>query len=94
MEAIQFLQTTPDEFSEQLFNRFKNLLGDLKKVSPIPDHEELMTRTEVCKFLQIDSSTLWLWTKKGKLKGYGIGNRRYYKKKEILNSLVPLKIVT
>jgi len=91
MEAIQFIQTTPEQLSEQIINNVKNLLLDFKKLSVVPDHEDLMTRTEVCEFLQIDSSTLWAWTKKGKVKAYGIANRRYYKKKEILESLVPLK---
>jgi hypothetical protein len=30
---------------------------------------------------KIDSSTLWAWTNAGKVKAYGIGARRYYKKK-------------
>jgi hypothetical protein len=30
---------------------------------------------------KIDSSTLWAWTKNGKLKVYGIANRRYYKRR-------------
>lgn len=43
--------------------------------------------------LQISVGTLHTWTKKGKLKVYGIGGRRYYKLSEILNeSLVELKI--
>lgn len=53
---------------------------------------ELLTRKETCKLLKIDQSTLWAWTKKGKLKSYGIGNRRYYKKNEIIECLIPLNI--
>ncbi|MBD0778248.1 helix-turn-helix domain-containing protein [Maribacter sp. ANRC-HE7] len=51
----------------------------------------LLCRDEVCKLFQIDSSTLWHWTNKGKVKAYGIGNRRYYKKSELLESLTPVK---
>ena len=57
----------------------------------IKSPDELLTRTETCKFLQIDSSTLWHWTNKGKVIAYGIGNRRYYKKAELLESLKQLK---
>ena len=53
--------------------------------------EELLTRDETCKFLKIDSSTLWSWTNKGKVKAYGIGARRYYKRSELLNGLTQLK---
>lgn len=51
---------------------------------------ELLTRKEVCIMLKIDQSTLWAWTKKGKVKAYGISNRRYYKKDEIINCLTPI----
>ncbi len=53
--------------------------------------EELLTREEACKFLKIDSSTLWAWTNKQKVKAYGIGARRYYKKSELMESLTLLK---
>ena len=68
----------------------KSQLQDFKKEILTHDPDELLTRTETCKFLQIDSSTLWHWTNKGKVKAYGIANRRYYKKAELLESLKPL----
>jgi hypothetical protein len=55
------------------------------------DDEALLTREETCQFLKIDSSTLWAWTNKGKVKAYGIGARRYYKKSELLAGLSLLK---
>ena len=53
--------------------------------------EELLTREETCQFLKIDSSTLWAWTNKQKVKAYGIGARRYYKRSELLECLTLLK---
>ena len=53
--------------------------------------DELLTREETCQFLKIDSSTLWAWTNKQKVKAYGIASRRYYKKKELLECLTLLK---
>jgi hypothetical protein len=53
--------------------------------------EELLTREQACEFLKIDSSTLWAWTNKNKVKAYGIGARRYYKRSELLESLTLLK---
>lgn len=69
----------------------KSQLEDFKKTLNTHNPDELLTREETCKFLQIDSSTLWHWTNKSKVKAYGIGNRRYYKKTELLNCLTPLK---
>ena len=56
----------------------------------IPPDQELLTREEACMLLKIDSSTLWRWTNKGKITAYGIGSRRFYKKEELLNSLIQL----
>lgn len=53
--------------------------------------EELLSRDETCKFLKIDSSTLWAWTNNGKVKAYGIGARRYYKRSELMECLTLLK---
>lgn len=88
---LQFINTTPTElvnlFSEKLDAKF--LAFSKQFTSSDPD--VLLTREETCKLLQIDSSTLWAWTNKGKLTAYGIANRRYYKKSEILASLQVLK---
>jgi len=54
------------------------------------ESNELLTRSETCDFLKINSTTLWHWTNKKKVKAYGIGHRRYYKKAELLECLVEL----
>lgn len=51
---------------------------------------EYLTRTGLAEMLQCDLSTIHNWTKKGKLKPYGIGNRVYYKRVEVELSLKPL----
>ena len=53
--------------------------------------EEFLTRKQTCKFLKIDSSTLWAWTNKKKVNAYGMGARRYYKRSELLECLTLLK---
>jgi excisionase family DNA binding protein len=52
--------------------------------------DELLTRKEAYEYLRIDSSTLWTWTNKGKVKAYAIGNRRYYKRSELIGALKPV----
>ena len=56
----------------------------------IPPDQELLTREEACMLLKVDSSTLWRWTNKGKITAYGIGSRRFYKKEELMSSLIKL----
>lgn len=82
--------TTPKELAEILTESIKSQLSTLEKSLDKPNSEELFTRKEACKFLKIDSSTLWHWTNKGKVTAYGVGHRRYYKKTELLECLIPL----
>ena len=56
----------------------------------IPPDQELLTRDEACKLLKVDLSTLWRWTNQGKITAYGIGSKRFYKKEELLSSLIQL----
>ena len=90
-ESILLQNVSPERLTELIEDGIKSQLKNLKKEISTHDPDELLTRSETCKFLQIDSSTLWHWTKKGKVIAYGIGNRRYYKKSELLKSLTPLK---
>lgn len=90
---IQFIQTTPEQLVELIKEGVKNQLDEFKKTFQSPETDVLMTRAQACEFLQIDSSTLWHWTNKGKVISYGIANRRYYKKAELIECLIPLKNV-
>lgn len=89
--SILLQNLSPETLAELIKESVKSQLEDLKKDLQIQNTDELLTREEACKFLQIDSSTLWHWTNKGKVTAYGIGNRRYYKKAELLECLTPLK---
>lgn len=86
------LQNLNSEQLAKLINEsVKSQLEDFRKGLELFNPDELLTREQTCKLLQIDQSTLYHWTKKGKVTAYGIANRRYYKKSELLNSLQPLK---
>ena len=75
---------------KKLISESVNEVMDFKQ-SIVDPKDELLTREETCIYLKINSSTLWSWTKKGKIISYGIGNRRYYKKNELLESLIQVK---
>lgn len=91
MSTLQFIQTTPEALAELIKEGVKSQLEDFKKSFTVHNPDELLTRTEACELLKIEQTTLYHWTRKGKIQCYGIANRRYYKKAELLESLKPLK---
>lgn len=93
MENQIILQgTTPEALVNLINENVKAQLLELKKELLLKEaNDELLTREETCKLLQIDSSTLWHWTNKGRVTAYGIGNRRYYKRSELMEALQVLK---
>ncbi len=90
--AILLQTLTIEQLQQLIGTSVRNGILELQKEIQTKDNsEELMTREETCQFLKIDSSTLWAWTNNGKVKAYGIGARRYYKKTEIMECLTLLK---
>ena len=89
-KAIQFIQVTPEQFQEQIINGVKTQIEILKVNFQPKQPTEFLTRNEVKDLLKVDLSTVHNWTKKGKLKAYGIGNRIYYRRNEIEQAIKPL----
>lgn len=54
------------------------------------DDDSLLTPIETCELLKIKRTSLWKHTKNGKLTSYGMGNRVYYKKAEVLKSVIKI----
>lgn len=80
-----------EQLSELIKSTVKEQLNDVFEALKREKNETLLSREETYRFLKIDSTTLWYWTKANKLKCYAIGNRRYYKKSEVLECLTLLK---
>jgi len=83
-KTIEIQEITVDELADKvadkLLNKIKHYLDDLHT----NESDVYLTRQETADFLKINITTLWHWTNKGKIKSYGIGNRRYYNKQEII----------
>lgn len=79
------------QLREIIITTVKEQLNDVFEALKREKNETLLTREETFRLLKIDSTTLWYWTRDGKLKCYAIGNRRYYKKSEVLECLTLLK---
>jgi excisionase family DNA binding protein len=84
MNTIQFIGTTPNDLITEIKNALiPELREQLSKDFQPKEPTEYLTRSEVCKLLQIDLSTLHRWRKDGTLTAYGVGNRVYFKRSEI-----------
>ena len=51
---------------------------------------ELMTKKEVANFFSVTLTTIDRWTKKGRLKAFGLEGRVYFKREQVESSLTPL----
>lgn len=90
--SILLSEMTPEQLKELVDSSVRIQLIDFKKsLSNLQDNDELLSREEACAFLKIDPSTIWHWTNKGRIMAFGIGNRRYYKRSQLLECLKPLK---
>lgn len=90
-ELVQIENISVEELTEIIAEKLVDKLE--KKIATLisnQNDEELLTRTETAKILKVELTTLWSWTKKGKITAYGIGNRVYYKRGEIMKSLIIL----
>ncbi|WP_034917817.1 helix-turn-helix domain-containing protein [Gillisia sp. CAL575] len=86
---MTIIQPTPEQIVELIKSGLESQFKEvITLINSKKANDELLTREETCEFLKIDSSTLWNWTKKGKVKAYGISSRRYYKRSELFESLI------
>ena len=86
-KTIQIQEFTIDELADSVANKLMSKIEVYLKEYATKNDDTLLTREETIDFLKVDSSTLWAWSRKGKLIPYKIGSRVYYKKLEILEYL-------
>ena len=86
--AIMLHNLTPSDLEELIRKVVSEQLEDFRKNNSIEKPDELLTREEACKLLKINPSTLWHWTKKGKVIAYGIAYRVYYKRSELIENFI------
>jgi len=93
MENVtQLHNATPQQLTEAIINGVKDEINLLKAEFQPKEPTEYLTRNEVAKLLKVDLSTVHNWTKKGKIKAYGLGNRVYYKRHELNQSLIQINL--
>lgn len=80
----------PKGLMKDLQDKIDRMSGNIDlliKKAQTQDPNELLDKKETAKLLKVSVSSIWLWTKKGKLKSYGIEGRVYWKRGEVLAAL-------
>lgn len=79
----------PENFKSEIVDEVtKNIVNHLNELKH-PNEVSLVTKKEAAKLLKISISTLNRRTKMGELTAYYQCNRVFYKKNELLKSLIP-----
>lgn len=92
MENILLSQIDAETLINRIAVKTAELIGVSNNSSTESDAEsDLITPKEACNLLQITIVTLWRYQKKGRIKAYGLGGKRYFKRSEILDSLTQKK---
>jgi len=86
-DAILVNGITPEKLTETILNGVKNQLDELKKDFTPKQPEDFLTRMETAKLLKISLTTVHEWANTKILKAYKVGNRTYFSRKEIENTL-------
>lgn len=86
--SIMLHNLAPNDLEELIRKVVIEQVEAFRKNTSTENPDELLSREDACLLLKISLTSLWNWTKKGKLVAYGIGNRIYYKRGELIESLV------
>ena len=76
-----------DTLIDRIAARTAELILSRQTPEPNPG-DDLITSKEACNLLQCTSVTLWRWEKKGRVTPYGIGGKKFFKRSEILESII------
>ena len=85
MNTNILIQISPEQLSQMIISGIREELQKFQSVSgEKSNNKDMMTRKEVCDYLQCSETSLWDWTKKGKIIATKVGKRKVlYRKKDI-----------
>lgn len=85
METNMLIQISPEQLSEIIISGIREELQKFQSVSgEKSNNKDLMTRKEVCDYLQCSQTSLWDWTRKGKINAIKVGKKKVlYRKKDV-----------
>ena len=85
METNMLIQISPEQLSQMIISGIREELQKFQSVSgEKSNNKDLMTRKEVCDYLQCSQTSLWDWTRKGKIIATKVGKKKVlYRKKDV-----------
>ena len=85
MNTNILIQISPEQLSEMIISGIREELQKFQSVSgEKSNNKDLMTRKEVCDYLQCSQTSLWDWTRKGKIIATKVGKKKVlYRKKDV-----------
>ncbi|WP_276388976.1 helix-turn-helix domain-containing protein [Eudoraea chungangensis] len=90
MQSLQFIELNPQDFKRELVKSIKEVLLSIEEQKKPKKSIDYLSRKEVASLLKISETSVYRWTKNGRLKSYGLGNRIYYKRHEIDECIIDL----
>ena len=77
METNMLIQISPEKLSQMIISGIREELQKFQSVSgEKSNNKDLMTRKEVCDYLQCSQTSLWDWTRKGKIIATKVGKKK------------------
>lgn len=76
-----------DDLINRIAIKTAELIQSRQTTAPDPA-DDLITPKEACEILQCTSVTLWRWEKKGRIQPFGIGGKKFFKRSQLLQSIV------
>lgn len=85
METNMLIRISPEQLSEMIISGIREELQKFQSVSgEKSNNKDLMTRKEVCDYLQCSQTSLWDWTRKGKIIATKVGKKKVlYRKNDV-----------
>lgn len=87
MTDLVFSPISTDDLINRIATRTAEIIQSKQTTAPDPA-DDLITPKEACELLKCTSVTLWRWEKKGRVTPYGIGGKKFFKRSELLQSIV------
>lgn len=86
------IQASIEDLSALIKDGVKSQLEVFKQeFHSLNSKEDLLNRQQVLDLLSINSTTLWNYQNNGKIPFYKLANKCYYKRSEIIDSLILVK---
>lgn len=89
MQIIQGFQIDAEVYKQEIVNE---VINAIKNGLASPESKDLLTSKQTAEFLSLSLSGVNQYCNQGYLKAYFIGSSKFFKKSEILENLVAMKI--